>query len=478
MDNLQTFVERLALNGSFAIAQETLFQVSDMVGSTESYLQGGNRRFPLVPSGTLSQFEAFERSRLEDAIFDYQREYVAVALQQEIRSRLEVRNDANITSALRFILSEVLPLMIDTAAELGELIGVPDKGAKTGKQVIDEIVAAAAPTPLKGNGDRKTEIANLRSKLEASLPSGDIRSLLPAPKGIEKKRKEANPDAKQETDGASLLGKLLGGNPVYVSQGLVFRLARTDAKTDAQLPFCITVNGENYLPLPVLKVPELESNYRKALTASFAREAISLFDEQFTRAAVEVTSPDAFGVFAARNEFRYGNLGYVRKRDGFYVYWEVPKFAMQNPLKPNVYHPFPASKIAVFVNSDGGKMYASNADVIDAMVHPFLNNWETGFQHICILSQGQFGRTAMDIVRKLSTAINAFTNGLTMESIDVHGARSEDARYFGQPLRSSLDHAGRLSRQDAVERGYWITNEWILDSGSKSLEAKHDGRQG
>ena len=429
----------------FVIIGARLYQIASTHNNARTmYLKAGKQTLDLVASSTLTELEAFEERRVEEEIFFYQKEFIAEALQKEVESGVQIRNYKNTKKALEFILFDVLPLMIDTAYELGELLGVEDKGKKTGREVIDEIVERE--TKEKEPKDKLAEVQAIKERVLSEIPE------------------KVNPifarDAPAVVDTTSVLGSLLYGAPVYVVNGQVFRLVKTDDTPS----FHISIDGVSYGIRHETHYGNIETRYKEALINRWKRRAIALFDEQVLIEQVEQRRRASAEPFLERKEFRYGNLGYIRERDYFYVYWQTPKFAMQNPLSPRVYHPFPATRIAVQVYSDSGTIYAGDTVVADPMVHPFLRAWNRNYEKICILSAGSFDKTAHGIVTGLSTGINAFTNGLTMESLDRHGVRSEDALYFERPLKDPLNRAGRLARDDAIQQGYRITNEWNLEA--------------
>ena len=429
----------------FVIARDRIYQIaSTRHDARTAYLKSGDLTLDLVVSSTLAQMEVFEERRVEEDIFLYQKAFIAQALQREIESGAQIKNYKNTKKALEFVLFEVLPLMIDTAYELGELLGVEDKGKKTGREVIDEIVKQE--TKEKEPEDKLVEVRAMKKRLLSEIPEKGDPILARDIAGV--------------VDTTSVLGNMLNGASVYVVNGQVFRLVKTQTPT----PFHISIDGVQYEIKHETYSKNIETRYKEALQNRWKRNAIALFDEQVLVEQVDEKRRASAEPFLEKKEFRYGNLGYIREGDSFYVYWQTPKFAMQNPLSPKEYHPFPATRIGVRVYNDSGYMYATDAIVVDPTAHPFLRNWEGRYEKICILSSGGIDSSALGIVTGLSTGINAFTNGLTMESLDRHGVRSEDARYFDRPLKSSLRRDPSIPRGDAVQQGYRITNEWNLEA--------------
>ncbi|MBI4441022.1 hypothetical protein HY639_02540 [Candidatus Woesearchaeota archaeon] len=431
---MSTFFGRLP--SPFFIVDEHIYDIRTPARDVNGdHVRIGTCTFPLVAAGTLSNWELFEEQISRDATFAFKKKYVADAIAQEIRSRSEIKNLADLTKACTFIIHDVMPLMIDTAYELGQLVGVELNGPKTGKDVIDDIM--------------KKELAALETK-DTKMSMDDVKksilAQLPAPKPLWGGKEL----------GSSLLGTLLGETPVYVAHDDVYALSKE--KTGG---FVVCLGKKKYGIARKCFVQELEATYQKALETQHKWQAIDEVAQQHIDTANKKQS--AMECFAGRKQFNYGNLGYLREEESFYVYWEVPKFCMQNPVHPKEYIPFPPTKVSVRVNVSDGAIYGEGAYIVDAMVHPFLQRWDGQYEHVCILSRYAVNGTADGIVRGISTAINAFTNGLTRESLEAHGRTDEESAYYGHSLRMIFEKNGRLSRQEAVAQGYLITNEWVLE---------------
>ncbi len=456
-----TFLSRCASTSSFAIVNERLYQLTDRLGEAEQYICLGNQQFEIVPSASIVDIELFERKIHEGKIFQFKKKYIAEALQQEIRSRYEIVDYDNAVRTMEFILYEVLPMMIDTAYELGDLLHVQKDDVKTGKQVVEELVAEELKK-VRLPEKQVMDTAELKCKLEQK-----IEQEMPAPLFDDKNNGAGGAEKATAT---TSLGKVLHA-PVYIYGQHAYELVRRgrrdrgeqrDKREQGDIRFHI--DSKDYWLERSIPLATVEKTYQRILQQHFQREALGEMQAQVNLTQEKQRS--AMERLAERQEMSYGNLGYLRSGTQFYVYWETAPFAMQNPLTPEQYHPFPAARIGVRVNYSNGAVHQNQAIVINPMVHPFLRDWRQGWQPICILDlSSNDSPDAFGIVRRISTAVNAFTNGLTEESLHRHGVLDENAGYFGRPLRESLDHAGRLSREEALRRGCRITNEWNLEGG-------------
>ncbi len=418
----------------------------------KDYLEAGDRRFALEFGCDIARLERFYRESNAEQIGKYKRDFIDAAIQAELRARAALTDDASTANTVRFVMQEVLPRMIDSAAEVGGLIGVQLPPGADGRAALDEILR---------NMDRAletqvTDIEALRQAAAEQLRCA-VRDRLQAPNAIFPRQDAANAPATAPL----LLDKVLSGVPVAVIGSHLYHTRPATDGDDAS--WHATVDGTRYSLFPSTSVRAAAQAYTRALQFVYAQEAITEFEDRFhAKAAVTDISKTALEQLVKDERFNYGNLGWVSNEQRVFVYWEIPKFAMRNPLRTDVYHPFPETKVAVALNTSNGEVHAGHAVIVDPMPHPFLRAWDRKFEKICILNHNDVNGTPDGIVHYLATAVNAFTNGLTIESLDRHGARSEDANYFDRPLRESLDAAGELTRAEALERGYIITNEWHL----------------
>ena len=448
----QTFFGRFASLSPFAILDEQVYRVVSRPPSPkEPFLQSGEQRLAMLPSLTLSQIEDCERTLQREDIFALKRDYLQEALRQEIWSPADIKNSQEALHAVTFIMQEVLPLLIDSRDDLWANLGLKVKAEKGGKQCIEEILARE----LHGAQHKAGQISPQEVERAKAALLAVLNSKTPALPDTVHHPKAYTP--------ASLFAKLSRNSPLYVMGDKAFFL------TASETPLRIHLCGKTYGTELYRSVEKIDTTYREFLLNAYSQEALQEFDEQF-RAHLRQAHRRSGSLkdFAKRPAFQYENLGWVRKEDTVYAYWEIPPFAMRNPLRPAVYHPFPATKVGVGINSSRGQIHVGEAEILNAMVHPFLHDWEHPFQKICILSGRDYKNTPYEIVLRISTAINAFTNGLTHESIVRHGAEDESARYFSRPLKDSLGRVGDLSRQEALAKGYIITNEWHIKDGGKT----------
>lgn len=430
MEGTETFFHRMAGEGPFFIMGGNLYQFTDRSSNLENAVEAKGIRQGLVCSGSVQDWEEYERARLEQDIFQFKKAFASQAVNQEIRSREEIRYSRDRIRALEFILYDLLPCMMDV--RVNQLV---TDSTRTSRQVMEDLI-------LSETGPAR--------QLDAEQLKADIRATI--------EREFTTPATvfeRLDQDPASrlsLLGEqVLGGRNVYVRQEQVMLLVPGSSQG-----FQVHWEGGIYRLEQGKTVEEVERAYQKARANQFRMEALKEAEIQAGHLDGHIEPLERWG---QKKEFRHRNIGYVRDDNVFYVYWEVPKFAMQNPLHQERYHPFPVSRVAVRVNASGGCVHHSGAYVIEPMKHPFLEFWDQKYTWIC---PGEMERvypdTSEGMAQHISEAVNAFMNGLTRSSLETHKLDGK-ILFFNRPLEKILEQVGVLTREEAIKQSYQITNE-------------------
>lgn len=410
---------------------------------------GPEARFALRPLAQLPHLEQIDQILNAEQIAAFKQHYIKEAIDTEMQSRAAINDYERARSCVKFIMHDVLPLMIDTAHDVGELIGIKLEGTRTGKDVIDDVLREASQdAPASQTEETDSLLSSLRERLDDQ---------------------EVYPLIEEGGEPRSVFERIVNGAPIYCTGDGVWKLVDTPVR-DGENELMVVKDDKRLHPRYIGTVQEFSGRYLEALLLQHRYQALDESKELIeAEHAKQVDIRSGFDGVIQRPEMTVGNMGWVRNRESYYVFWEVPKFAMRNPIRTDVYHPFPPTRVAARIRSDDGHIYADGPYIANAMVHPFLSDWEHPYQHICILTAHGFKSTPEDIVQGISTAINAFTNGLTLESLDRHGSRNEkESKYFGHTLAETWEKVGELTRDQAESRGYKITNEWHIIGGENN----------
>ncbi|MBI5390235.1 hypothetical protein HZB02_02000 [Candidatus Woesearchaeota archaeon] len=353
MESDESFFKRCADRAPFLIFEDTLYQISD-TPREDQFLQLGKGRFGLVPTATISQLETFYETLFRTENFDAAQEFIKDEVKNHMKSRQDRTAQKEKVAAATFILKEFFPLLIDTTEELGKTLGIPlpEKDQRTGKQIIDDLLNERTAA-MEQHGNEyviQTIITDIMKK--HGLDAGEER------------RKTADMPER------SLWDMVTERNPVFVYNHEVFYL---DTKPEQA---CIVINGNAYGLKRIGSTQKLEQAYTKVLERERRRQALEEYRDQIGEMIQGMKAGNiAIEELMQEETFSYGNIGYIRRDGAFYGYFEIPKFAMQNPLNHKEYHPFPATKVSVKIEASDSKVYVDDGSyIINAMVHPFLRN--------------------------------------------------------------------------------------------------------
>ncbi len=457
-----TFLSELAEQAPFVIFQNQLYQVAEG-NSTVDCLTFGNSKFALVPSSDLRELERFYRERHEEEIFQFKREFIDERLKQEMKSAEDMEKYVTENKTLHFILYKVFPLLIENSEELDDFLQGKVRDNTAMHREIDRALQ-------KGVGKitvTETQIEQLKKELRREYEEEKKEKRAPSARETENLQLEQLlggpqepiwilPTQLPEAKPATALTDILQQESVFVFEGKAYRLERTEAHDVLQIA------GITFRLAPWQDVQTIEEAYQQQLERQFKWEAVDEFASQIEEIQKIRSRGEAVKKVKDKGEYEINNVGFLKKQDGyrgeqFYVYARLPKFAVQNPLKHEDYHPFPSLRVAVPVNERGT---AGDAVLVEKVAHPFISDWNSQYQHICIMSDRQDGSGAQGVERRLSQAANIIMNGLTIDSLRSHHSVSEDAMYFSRKLKECLDKAGRITRKQALAQGYKITVEW------------------
>ncbi|GEM_PF-6096612 len=427
---------------SIVITPERAYQI--VAGQSRDTLRFCGKTWGLFSLGKLNEIETFCHKKDSQEREQLKQEFLQGYLKQQVIEELINKKEETVTAS-KFVATEVLPRLIDTSYELGRALGIELPVPKSGKEVMDDILAQhKKPVSLEELTSQVEELVRMHT------PTRRKTSVFNEP-----------------TQAATVLGRLIGTTPVYISRGQVHALQSGNNRTD----LLFTINKLTYvLSRKRLALNQFNEQLKQDHLNEQTREAITEQQQQTTWVAE--FAQNTANTFFDRKEFTYGNLGFVKEGKSVYIFWEVPKFAMQNPLRPTAYHPFPATKVAVRIDVSNGIHIGSTGCVIAPMRHPFLSSWDDPYQKICILDIQSFKVNAKGVVDALAHAVKGFTYGLTLDSLDRHGQRSEDALYFRRPLKEGLGK--EITREEAVKQGYIITNEWTIDQPKEEAAQKKE----
>lgn len=455
-----SFIERFSSLSPFLILDENLYPVlSRPPRRREDKLVYAGTSYAVADPLSLAWLEKYDSAISQHSIEQYKSGFVKSAIDQCFKTPGEIADKEKAIATVQCIMCSVLPLMIDSPFNMQDPLRVTIPEAKTATDIMQEVYTQNTKGAQTDKDIQKRAIAYREQALRL-IPSFPLfEGINPLPEGKY----------------SSMLGAYINGKPLISIAGEVFALVDGQGEGEGKDALVVDLGGKTWRQGKMFSVGSLETGYRQYLLSRHATDAVKEFEHQFLKAAEATPERKTLETFVSQDQFSYESVGWVRRGGKYYAYWTIPKFAMENPIRPEAYHPFPATRVGVNVRAEGDRVYSSDtAVVIDPMVHQALRDWTQPMEGICNISEKDYPLTAMGVLIKLYTAINSFINGLSHTSLERHGEASENARYFDKPLKVTFERVGEMSRKEAVRQGYMITNEWHIQERLREQEEKKE----
>ncbi|MBU1975185.1 MAG: hypothetical protein KKG59_02145 [Nanoarchaeota archaeon] len=460
MVEVTNFLERIAQRqSSFVLFGSRVYDIVNSNGLPDSLTAvGSNLEMGLVPSLSFSEFERLDERVEVKGIEAYCRDYIANAIDQELRAEEDVRREKNRVYALKFIMTELLPFLVSKKYSTDELLFKSLNGDGGGQTLIDQAKAEIADKLNQdfGTGDEaefEDPAEQMRQNVLAKERRGvRVEAIVPAKLSLE----DMGLTEDQVQD--SVLGQITSNQPVYITNGRVFRLEPQQRFQPGDFKF--KLNGKTYRPVfESLDLPRIVSELSERRQVMWRMDALErskdAFQEIKGKLRQEAVSERQMYELAKLEEYDLDTCGFLMRDGRYFVYSKTPKFATQDGRKKDVFWPYEATRVAIKVGWEDGRAYTTDkAIVIDRReFHPCLSGRtrEGGFCSLCNLNERSYSNTAPEMVRKLSDAVQVFKEPLNKRSLDSHKGHS----YFGDHLNDILKQ-GALTREQAIEQGYEV----------------------
>ncbi len=423
------------------IANGLLYQLSDT--ESDNFIQIGSKRFSLVKSAEIADLEKLDREFNEQDISDYKKKFVEGILKKEVQTLEEMKTQMDGNKILSFILNEMFPMYIDGSEKDMDAMLSGKKVESKEKGILDAALQEEYKVTENDIQRLKKELAGKQAKpmikeTKAEPKDEDeLESMLKVHYKIEAQTQkiEVKPGKK------NVLADVLETKIVVLFGGAAYKAkARNDADEIQAV-----LNGEAIGLEEFASAESVEEAYVRAMQNLLNAEAVDDYSAQLVEIQKIRAKNDQIKKFAEKESFEMGDIGFTKIDGRYHVYLKVPKFAMQNPVYKDQYHPFPACRVAVRLVMDSGRVSVSKICVIEDISHPFLpgGRGDGKFREICMGSY-HFGdlQTLKGITDALSAAVNVITNGYS-KNVGPH---------------HKIDDFHYVSRKEAEKDGYQITN--------------------
>ncbi|PIN75811.1 hypothetical protein COV17_03640 [Candidatus Woesearchaeota archaeon CG10_big_fil_rev_8_21_14_0_10_36_11] len=477
MKTLTTFLERIAERGlSFVLHGSRLYDFVDTEKYPDNVRVGGFHQ-SLVPSLSFSHLERFDVDMQVRPIHTHCTGYVKDTVNAELKAEEELLSEKGRIHTLEFIMYELLPLIVskkygadssiyhdeinaaldDLEGGTGKTSGVEiqqDRFVQTAKEEIRAQLAqdfGTDDTVEENPSERLRAIVLQREK--QSLSRDPLVPLLYTPEEI---------GIVEDGISSSLFGEITGNQALYVINGNVFQLVIRDQhddgadSVDSELVF--TVNGREYVPgKKVTDIATLSSEYKQRRVKLWRIAALEKSKDAFDiiRNIVreDGVTQRQMHELAKREEYDISGSGFILREGHYYVYTTVNKFATQDGRNGDVFWPFPTTRVAIQVGSNGGVHYVTREVYVveQREHHPCIRERmrPSGFGSLCNLKDSNYGKTPAEMVRRLNAGVNVVREPLNQISLDKHPGYT----YFYVHLDDILTQ-GSLTRADARAQGY------------------------
>jgi len=475
MSRLTTFLERIVQRqSSFVLFGGRVYELTD-TSNRPDFLDVAGARMDLAPSLTFAEFESLDEQVQAEGIQRYCSEYVRDTISRELKSESELSREKNRVRALQYIMTEFLPFFLSRKYNSDDMLlatisGEDDKEAMTLVELAKQEIATKLSKDFGTGEDEKTK--DLAEEMKQNVIKRERREMPKDPMiaGI-LKHKQFGMTKKQIPE--SVLGELIADQPLLICGGTPYQLMPAkDVERTKNGGMKININGREYLPvndpLPTLK--EISGQLLERKLKKWRLDALERSEDAFQEIKDRIktfeVSERQMRELAKLKEYDLGDCGFLLKDGMYYVYARTPKFATQDGRDVKKFWPFEATRVSIKIGWENGQYYSTDYPYVVERreFHPCLKDRKRseGFCSICNLNRepGQYRNETLDLVRKLSDAVNVVLEPLNKPSLDSHSGHS----YFGDHLDEILKQ-GHLTRKDAERQGYMIVEVIAKDVG-------------
>ena len=436
---METFFSEFAKRGP-VLLEDNFFYFLSSQQQTPRMLQfsGSATQFGLIPGGTLEDIASFYRNTERDRFYEIKKRFVEEKAGKPFldeKGRTAVTNQGR---TLSFILKELMPFM---------------SGHKeTAYDLLDEV----APENIRAEAPQVDEV-ELQKTIE--LVKGTINQEIVA-EGREKFNM-------RDPRLASILNRQLKSKRTLLLRGDAYRLESTNKKK-AQLFLQSYQRNQSFNLRRIGQVRAFDETLAEFFIWEAKVQSINeLSDYMAEMQRSYVSARKDHEQIMKMKEFRDGDIGFLWREEGLYVFHRIPPFAMLDPrpTKQGICYSFPECRVALKIVHENGNIHLGEPHLVEGFWHPFVHYDKTPFQHLC---GGKVpSREGLDTIewaaKALDDAKNLVMHGLTPKSIRDHNGNQENGgSYFGTPLDKKLEPY-KIPFDEAEKRNLLITNKWDWD---------------
>lgn len=432
-----TFLFEIGKKSPFLIDNGRFHQISDVETGTknEKSFKIDNVIMYAVPSLKLEEMEEIYFEKNNKEIHKFQEEYIhSIINDAELYYEEDIKKFLKNNEIVEFIINKIFPYFIDNEDDIKKILNKEDNKEK--EKYLDNIV--------KKEDKFFQEIVNQKLK-EKKQNFVDIKYQLideiNKEEAIKEKKKEDKMMSNEELEIKSLLAK---ADPEKYIERIRF------LPDDVLKKKIICFLGEVYIQendktkhYGILQ--ELENTYTKNLEKKIKLQSIEKYEKQLQVMSETKAKSEAIKDILNKEEFSIGDIGFLKKDEGYYVYLKVPEYALKYPSE-ETYYKFSPCRVAARICKGEKGFYSDDAKVIENYSHPFLSS-NCSWQKICLGGYSKHGKDdAEKIADHLSTAKKVIMRGYVDEASPHH-----NLSFFSSKI---------VSKKTLDKEGTPITNVW------------------
>lgn len=364
-------------------------------GDSNGHITAYKKSYNLVKLDNIDVYENVFFDHCQEDIADFQRRFIEATVDRQYTENNAAKRALNENAVLSFIVREVLPALTrkKEKEEIDSLLGVKEQADAPKRHVNESLtnmisdVDASENTALIRSLIRmvEQEYADDEEYMRREPELSQIEQLLSSQFRYKKNSNSQRMEnaisdiledcvsapvkrnyVEQNTD-ESLLSRVLPG-PVAIFGKRVYDLVPGSQKDG----FYVFLEDQKYTAQYKAPLDQVFQRYSRLLEKKFKIDALRSDGAQSTALMQAQNERDALREILSMNKFEEAGVGFLKKRNMYYVYVDTPeKYVLKSPHN-NKYYLFGKARIGVSLKKEESRIYVNNPLILGSYHHPFI----------------------------------------------------------------------------------------------------------
>jgi len=363
-------------------------------GDSNGHIRAYKKSYNLVKLDNIEVYENLFFDHSKDEITAFQRNFIEATVNQQYMENSAARQALDENHVLSFIVREVLPALTrkKEQEEIDNILGISSE-AEENEQVNVDLSDVISDIDVRQDN---AMIEMLVRQVEQEYAYEDEHRMRePEPSQIEQllggqfryRKRNSSPRienaiadllegytsvpvrrdiVEQDTD-ESLLKRFLPG-PTAIFGGRVYDMVPASEKNGFDIFLGDQKHGVQYKE----PLERLFERYSRMLEKKFKIDALRNNGTESTALANAQRERDALRELLQTSNFEKSGIGFMKRRNMYYVYVETPdKYVLKSPHNGK-YYLFRKTRIGLSLKKDSGRIYANNPLILGSYHHPFI----------------------------------------------------------------------------------------------------------